>query len=165
MVTSLTLYLDISRHYNPKIKDLITRILGKFLRKEEESGEFVLSGSSFMALGFLISCLFFSKGLAVTSWLILIISDCLAAIVGITVGTPLANGKSVAGSGAFMVSAFLISIICYFLIGYNTTFGIIFISCLLTTLAEFYSKQIKVNDNLSIPLTYGFATLFFSLFV
>lgn len=165
LVASITLYLDISRHYNPKIKDLIKRILGKFLRKEEESGEFVLSGSSYMALGFLISCLFFSKGLAITSWMILIISDCLAAIVGVTVGTPLANGKSIAGSVAFMLSALLVSIICYFLIGYDTTFGIIFLSCLLATLVEFFSGVIKVNDNLSIPLTFGFTTVLLGLFL
>lgn len=165
LVTSFTLYIDISRHYDPKIKDLIKKILGDIIRKEEESGEFVLSGSSFMALGFLISCLFFSKGLAITCWLILIISDCLAAIVGVAIGTPLSNGKSLAGSVAFMLSSLLISVICHFLIGYDTTFMIIFLSCLVTTSLEFYSKQIKVNDNLSIPLSYGFTTVILSLFL
>jgi dolichol kinase len=94
VIAGITLYLDISRHYNPKIKELIKNIFGKIIREEEDSGQFVLSGASYMALGFLVSCLLFSKGLAITSWLVLIVSDCFAAIVGMNYGSPLFNGKS-----------------------------------------------------------------------
>jgi dolichol kinase len=159
LLTSATLYLDISRYYNPKIKDLIQRIFSNILREEEKGEKIALSGSSFMAMGFLISCLFFPKWLTITSWLILIVSDCLAALVGIKFGKPLSNGKSIAGFVAFFASSLLISIISYLLIDYQITFLSMIISCLLTSLIEFYSKAIRINDNLSIPLTYAFSTV------
>lgn len=163
IIAGITFYLDISRHYNQKIKGLIDNIFGKLLRPQENSGNFALSGASYMAFGFLISCLFFSKGLAITSQLILIISDCLAAIIGMQYGSSLYNGKSYAGSVSFFLSAVLISILTYFTIGYNTNFIIILISSLLATGVEFFSNDIKINDNLSIPLTYAFSTFFLSL--
>lgn len=163
IIAGLVLYLDISRHYNTKIKGLVDKFLGKFQRMEEKSGEFTLSGASYMAFGFLITCLFFSKGLAITSWLVLIISDCFAAIVGIKFGSPLFNGKSYMGAGAFFFSAMLISIMSYFVVGFSTNFFIIIISCALCTAVEFFSNQIKINDNLSIPLTYALSTFILSL--
>ena len=165
VIAGITLYLDISRHYNPKIKGLIKNIFGKIIREEEDSGQFVLSGASYMALGFLVSCLLFSKGLAITSWLVLIVSDCFAAIVGMKYGSPLFNGKSYAGAFSFFISSVLISVMTYFIIGYSTSFVIILISSLVTTIVEFFSDQIKVNDNFSVPLTYALVTFVLSLMV
>jgi dolichol kinase len=164
IIAGLTLYLDISRHYHPKIKGYVDNFLGKFLRAKEKNGEFALSGASYMAFGFLITCLFFSKGVAITAWLVLIISDCFAAIVGMKFGSPLFNGKSYMGSLAFFLSAMLISIMSYFVIGFSTSFLIIIISCFLCTLVEFFSEQIGINDNLSIPLTYALSTFILGLF-
>ncbi len=163
IITGLTLYLDTSRHYNAKIKGLVDNFLGKFQRIEEKSGEFSLSGSSYMAFGFLVTCLFFSKGLAITAWLVLIVADCFAAIVGMKFGSPLFNGKSYMGAAAFFLSAMLTSIMSYFVVGFSTSFFIIIISCLLCTIVEFFSDQIKINDNLSIPLTYALSTFILSL--
>lgn len=159
VIAGMTLYLDISRHYNKKIKGIIEKFLGKFLRIEENSGHFSLTGASYMALGFLITGVFFSQGLAIVSWLVLIVSDCFAAVIGMKFGYPLFNGKSYAGVITFFVSAVFISIMTYFTVGYSTNFFIILISSFLTTLVEFFSKQIKINDNLSIPLTYSLSTV------
>lgn len=159
IITGATLFLDISRHHNIKIQEWVEKFLGKFLRTKEASGNRVLSGSSYMATGFLISCIFFPKSLAITSWLILIISDSVAAIIGMKFGSPLFNGKSYEGAVAFFVSTFLISIMCYVAIDLRTSFFIIIMSSFLTSLVEFFSEQIKINDNLSIPLTYGFSTV------
>lgn len=163
IITGIVLYLDISRHYNNKIKDLITKIFGTLMREEEASGQFTPSGASYMALGFLLSCLLFSKGLVLVSWLILIVGDCFAAIMGMRFGSPLFNGKSLVGSASFFVSSVFISIMMYFIFPYNTGFFIILFSSLVATLVEFFSDQIKVNDNLSIPLVYCFTTFVLSL--
>ncbi len=163
LLTGITLHLDISRHYNDKIKVLVDNFFGKYIRTSEKSGTLKLTGASYMALGFLLSCLFFSKGLAITSWLILIISDCLAALVGLKFGKQLYNGKSLAGSGAFFTSSVFISILSYFFINYRTSFVIIILACAVATIAEFYSKEIKIDDNLSIPLSYCFITFVLSL--
>lgn len=163
IITIITLYLDISRHHNQKIKGVIDKFLGRFLRFKEKSGSFSLSGSSYMALGMLTSCLLFSKGLAITSWFILIISDCFAALMGMKFGIPLLNGKSYIGSVAFFISAIFISIISYFIVGYSTSFFTIIISSFLATFVEFFSKQLAVDDNLSIPLTYCLSTVIWGL--
>ncbi len=163
IITGFTLYLDISRYYNPKIKEVVDKIFYKYLRQKEKNNSLSLSGASYMALGLLTSCLFFSKGLAITSWFILIISDCIAALIGVKYGTPLQNGKSLYGSGAFFVSSVFISVVSYFFINYHTRFVIIILSSAVVTLVEFYADQIKINDNLSIPLSYCMTTFILSL--
>lgn len=153
------LIIDITRHYDLRVRSYTDKFFGKLMRPEESSGSFRLSGSSFMAVGFFVTALFFSKGLAISSWLILIISDSLAAVVGTKIGKPLWNGKSLEGSIAFLVSAIFISMLVYFFIGYNTSFMVLILSSLIVTVCEFYSKQISINDNLLIPVVYCFATV------
>ncbi|WP_392505757.1 diacylglycerol/polyprenol kinase family protein [Rickettsia sp. 2024-CO-Wats] len=162
IITAITLYLDISRHNNAKISEFVTRFFSTVIRLEENNGSFALSGVSFMMLGFFLTALLFPKNLVICSWLILIISDCLAALVGVKIGNSLGNGKSIAGSITFLVSAIFISILVYFYLGYNTSFIIIIISCIGATVAEFYSKDLRINDNLSIPLSYCISTAILS---
>ncbi|MCC8371200.1 MAG: SEC59/DGK1/VTE5 family protein [Rickettsia endosymbiont of Pseudomimeciton antennatum] len=162
LLTVCVLYIDIARHYNLYVKKFTDRFLRKFMRPEERSGSFRLSGGSFMAIGFFLTALLFSKGLAISSWLILIIADCLAALVGTKIGKPLENGKSLEGSIAFLTSAIFISMLVYFFIGYHTSFTVIIISSVVTTIGEFYAKDLLINDNLLIPLTYCFSTIIFT---
>ncbi|MDN3030706.1 MAG: SEC59/DGK1/VTE5 family protein [Candidatus Tisiphia sp.] len=162
LLTACVLYVDIARNYNLYIKKFTDRFLRKFMRPEEQSGLFRLSGSSFMAIGFFLTALLFSKGLAISSWLILIIADCLAALVGTKIGKPLENGKSLEGSIAFLISTIFISMLVYFFIGYHTSFTVIIISSVVTTIGEFYAKDLLINDNLLIPLTYCFSTIIFT---
>lgn len=164
-VTAATLYLDISRHSNIKISEFVTKFFAKIMRTDESNGSLALSGSSFMMLGFFLTALLFPKNLVICSWLILIISDCLAALVGTRIGNTLNNGKSLAGSGAFLASAIFISILVYFYLGYNTSFIIIIISSITATAAEFYSKDLRINDNLLIPISYCLSTAIFSYII
>lgn len=159
LIVIFTIYLDISRNYNQKIKDLIDKFFKKFMRENEKSGLLRLSSASYMAMGLFLSALFFPKGLAITSWFILAISDSVAALVGMKIGTKTVNGKSLAGCLAFFVSAFFISIISYMFIGYDTSFVIIVLACKITTIVEYYSSQMKIDDNLSIPLSYCIVTV------
>ena len=162
IITAITLYLDVSRHDNAKISEFVTRVFSKVIRLEENNGSFALSGISFMMFGFFLTALLFPKNLVICSWLILIISDCLAALVGVKIGNSLSNGKSIAGSIAFLASAIFISILVYFYLGYNTNFIIIIISCIVATAAEFSSQDLRINDNLSIPLSYCLSTAILS---
>ncbi|WP_419235039.1 hypothetical protein [Rickettsia endosymbiont of Nabis limbatus] len=165
IVTAATLYLDISRHSSIKISEFVTKFFTKIMRADESNGSFALSSSSFMMLGFFLTALLFPKNLVICSWLILIISDCLAALVGTKIGNSLNNSKSFAGSVVFLLSAIFISILAYFYLGFNTSFIIIIISSVATTAIEFYSKDLKINDNLSIPLTYCFSTAILSYII
>lgn len=153
-----TIYIDVHRNFDNKIKDVTTKVFGEILRPQEESGNFNLTGSTYMALGFLITALLFEKGLAITSWLVLIISDTMAAVIGTRFGKRLPNGKSYIGSFTFCFSAIIISIVTYFVISYNTNFFLIIFSSAVSTLVEFFSKSTKIDDNLSIPLSYAIST-------
>ncbi len=162
LLAACVLYLDVSRHYNSRIRKFTDKFFSRFMRDHEQSGSFALSGSTYMVLGFFITALLFSKGLAIASWFILIISDTLAALIGAKIGIKMENGKSLEGSVAFLASAIFISMIVYFYIGYNTSFSIIIVSSIIATLSEFYSKELSVDDNLSIPVTYCISTVIFS---
>lgn len=154
LLTAFVLCVDISRHYNCKIKALTDKIFAKLMRKKEQSGSYNLSGASFMISGFFLTSLFFSKELAITGWFILIISDSAASLIGVKIGTIKINGKSLEGSMAFFSSAIFISIFCYCYIKYNASFLTILISCFVTAMAELYSAKINIDDNLLIPITY-----------
>lgn len=162
LLAVFVLYIDTARHYDFRIRKYIDKFFSRLMRPSEQSGTFTLSGSTFMIVGFFLTALLFSKGLAISSWFILIISDCLAALIGIRIGKQLKNGKSLEGSIAFLVSAIFISMVVYFFIGYHTSFIIIIISSIVATISEFYSKELAINDNLSIPLSYCFSTVVFS---
>jgi dolichol kinase len=76
---------------------------------------------------------------------------------------PLKNGKSLVGAGAFFISSVFISTVIYFFVSHPTSFIIIIFSSLMATLAEFYAGQIKINDNLSIPVCYCLTTVILNL--
>lgn len=111
---------------------------------------------------FLVSCLLENKFLFILPMLILAISDPIAAILGINItnhnGRITIAGKKLnktwLGSGAFMASSFVISLIAlYFKTGYINmgTLGLALIIGIVTTLAELISW--RGSDNLSIPLS------------
>lgn len=165
LLTCVVLYLDICRHYNTQIQIWTNKIFARFMRKSEQSGSFALSGASFMICGFFITSLCFSKGLVITSWLILIIADPAASLVGIIVGHHAISGKSLEGALAFMICAVFCSLLGSFYIGYQASLINILASCLMTTIIELYAKKIRVDDNLLIPLTYCSATSMLALII
>ncbi|MBP7190494.1 MAG: hypothetical protein KA998_04575, partial [Rickettsiaceae bacterium] len=146
---------DVARHYNKKIQDIVEIFFAPIIREHEKSGEYKLSGCSYMMMGFLITALFFPRPIVITSWLVLIISDSCAAIFGRHVGRPSKNGKSFEGSCAFFLSALFLSIIVFMIEGYPINFWILVISSLITTYVEYYSKQLGLDDNLTIPTSFA----------
>jgi len=155
VITGIAVSLDISRHYNPAIQAWVARFFTTIMRPDETSGNFKLSGVSYMFLGFFITCLLFSKGVAISAFLVLIVSDTFAALVGKKIGKPMANGKSIEGSIAFAASAMLIGMLAYTFHTYGTTFSGIVIASGVTTWVEYNADRFDINDNLAIPVTFG----------
>lgn len=123
-------------------------------------GSYLLPVSIYLT--FLISNLSDNKFLFILPMLILAISDPMASILGINIvnynnkikifGHKL--GKTYLGSGAFLVSSFLISIIAFyfhFALFDLKTFGLALIIAIVGTLAEMMSW--RGSDNLTIPLS------------
>lgn len=158
IATTIIAYIDIYRHNNKQIQYIVENFLGKILRSEERWYN-KLTGSTWMFLGLTISAIIFKKEITILSWLVLFISDALAALVGARFGKiKLIYGKTLEGSTVFFTTSLFIAIL------YNNIFNILegensivvlILASLVSTLTELFAKKIYINDNLSIPISYG----------
>lgn len=142
------------------IQNLTKKILGRIMRVHEDVTVFkfsALSGSFYFTLAVLTSVVLFPKNIAITSILIMIFSDTMAALIGKTLGKHKILDKSIEGCLAFLIT----TIILLYLYDLLSTYEIILISFILT-LVELYSKKLKIDDNLSITLISGSLLLIFS---
>ncbi len=162
-ITIFIVALDYMRGKNPSIKILFAKIFGKILRPHELDGT-KLCGASWVFLGATINFAIFSPVIAVTSFLILVISDALAALVGKAVPSQVFFEKSFAGSAAFFISALIILIACG--ISYHCSFsfylfGIFTVFCV--TIIEARPSLLKIDDNFSIPIIFSMVMSFFDI--
>jgi dolichol kinase len=115
-----------------------------------------LSGASYMLVGALFSILIFNQTTFVTAYTILMISDTLAAIIGLSFGKhKLIGNKTIEGTLAFFISALTIALI------FGASIYLAIIACIFTTIAELFAKKLKIDDNLLVPLSYGITLLVF----
>jgi len=158
-VCSLIILVDYYRHKSEKIAKIFNLIFGKVLRDHERDG---LCGATYFSIAAIIIFSFFPKVIAINAFLILAISDSLAAILGKKIRSQPFFEKSLAGSLAFGVSAFLITIIngvilnqkiLYFLFCAIATFA--------TTIIEARPSLLRTDDNLTIPLTFSLVLMAF----
>ncbi len=109
-----------------------------------------LSGASFLLIGALLTILIFNESTFITAYFILMISDTLAAIIGLLFGKhELVGNKTLEGTLAFFISSLAIVLI------FETSIYVAFIACIFTTIVELFAKKLKIDDNLLIPLSYG----------
>jgi dolichol kinase len=145
------LLVDLLRHYHSGMAFLFRKyFLGKVLREEERG---TLMGSTYFLFSTLLVILLFPKPIAITSLLILILSDTAAALVGKGIGKRSIFGKTLEGSLAFFFSSLLI---VWLYPNLNRFWGSL--AALGATVIEVL--PIKVDDNLTIPLVAG-AIMFF----
>jgi len=145
------LAVDLLRHFHSGMASLFDRFFfGRVLRKEEKS---TLMGSTYFLFSSILVILLFPKGIAITSLLILILSDTAAAVVGKGVGRIRIFGKTMEGSSAFLLTSLLI---VWLYPDLNRLAGTL--AALGGTLIELVPT--RLNDNLTIPLVTG-AILFF----
>ncbi len=101
-------------------------------------------------IGILLPFLFFTKDVAIAAVLFLIYGDFFAELIGTKFGkTKIFRKKSLEGSLGCFVSCFIIGLIL------NLNLILIIIGSLAATLAELYSKLIKLDDNLTIGVVAG----------
>lgn len=138
-------------------RDIYKRYFGKMLRKhEKKTKKIFLNGASWVLISAVLVVLVFPKILAITGFTILIISDICAALIGRKFGkTPLFN-KSWEGTSAFIVSAMLVVSVYTYLFSAPWTFWAFgLLGAVVAGFAEAASKVLKVDDNLSIPISFG----------
>jgi dolichol kinase len=143
--------IDLLRHFHTGTASLFKRyFFGKVLREEEKP---TLMGSTYFLFSTILTVLLFPKSIAITSLLILILSDTAAALVGKGIGRIRIFGKTLEGSAAFFVTSLLVVWLYPNLNRFSGT-----LAALGGTLIELL--PIRLNDNLSIPLVTG-AIMFF----
>ncbi|MBL6664454.1 MAG: hypothetical protein ISQ34_01265 [Rickettsiales bacterium] len=162
ILTAIMVSIDILRQHSKKFGDIFVALFGKILRSKEIEGG--LCGASYVGLS---SCFCFSlfKGeFAVTAFLILTISDMLAAIFGKSLQSREFFEKSKAGSVTFFASAMLVLVGCgsfynldwwFYVLG---TFGVFVV-----TMFEARPSFIKIDDNFAIPVGFCLVMTFFDI--
>ena len=124
---------------------------GKYLKEKEQNKP---TGSTFYAVGALVTILSFHKEVAICSLLVLCISDPVSALVGRRLGRHPLSGKSVEGTLAFFCSSLII--LMFFSVGLSVALPVAFI----VTLTELFTPGF-LDDNLTIPIMTGLALTIF----
>ena len=139
--------LDYGRHHIDLLRRIYTYYFTVFTRPIEYRN---LSGASWVVIGAALTTLIFNENTAIIGLLVLSLADSAAAIIGLKFGKTYLFNKSLEGSAAFFIVAFLIVFYlspAFFLINLITVSA--------ATAVELFSTA-RMNDNLFIPLVTAF---------
>jgi len=126
-----------------------------FLLRDNEKYGYI--SSNWFLLGCFLSVLLFQKEIAMLAITVLIFGDAFAALIGMKFGKhKFKNGKSWEGTIGFIGVSYLLLAGFYLVLNLTLSFvAAALIVIPITAVAEVYSKQIKIDDNLLIPLIFG----------
>ena len=141
---------------------LYGKLFGKMLRKKIRPGQWIVSGGVPVLVSALVVNLFFAPYIAAVAMAILLAGDAAAALVGRKFGRHLIiNGKTLEGTLAFITAAYLAAAVVLLsvkaaMIDYVLLLPVVAVGAL----AELFQNQLKLDDNLLIPLS---SAVFFQL--
>ncbi len=119
----------------------------KYLKEKELKKP---TGSVFFMVAALVVVILFRKEIAVSSLLVLCVSDPLSSLVGRRLGKHRLFGKSVEGSLAFFGSALIILVLS------SISPSVALAAAFVSTLTELFTPRF-LDDNLTIPIVTGLA--------
>ncbi|MBR9976464.1 MAG: dolichol kinase [Bacteroidetes bacterium] len=165
-LTVLFVVADVLRSYHAPSFVLYERIFGRMLRPHEKTlQKKTLNGASWVLISATFCVLVFPKLITITAFAILIISDTTAALVGRRFGTKKFNDKTLEGSTAFVLSAFVVILFTPKVAHAPAEYLIACISAIIGALAEVFSFDI-IDDNFAIPVSIGAALwLLYAIFL
>lgn len=148
------LALDVGRHYAAPVRRLFTTVFGPLLRSHERDRHAKrLNGGTWVLIASTLSILLFPKLIAIVAFLILIVSDLAAALVGRKFGRRRFLGKSAEGSGAFLLTALLVIAVTPKIAYLPGEYLVGAAAGLAATLVE--AGVPWIDDNLAVPMTVG----------
>lgn len=155
-VTVFSTVIDVGRHYWPGLRTVVNKIFGPILREHErDSKKKLLSGATWVLLSGFLCVLVFPKLITVTAFAILIISDASSALYGRTFGKRKFLDKSLEGSMAFIVSAWVVVLIAPKATHSPLEYAAASIGALVGAVVEAASVRLRLDDNLSVPVSIG----------
>jgi len=147
----VAIVIETLRHFIPAVKAWFERRMGNIFRDFESR---TLTGASYVVFGAFLAVLLFDKRIAITVLFFVSISDALASLIGIKFGGKLRFfGKSLAGSGAFLISAVIIAMLAL-----PDDPPAALLGALVATIVEALPLRIagnKLDDNLTVSLSSG----------
>lgn len=146
---------EILRRYSVIGKKITQLCLGRILRQHESAqGRPHLTGAFYVTLAVLMALLIFSKPVAMSAIVIMLLADTAAALVGRKFGTHKIGDKSWEGSIAFFIVSFLILKLSP-LWGLDLTMIEVLVLSVMASLVELVSGYLKMDDNITIVLGAG----------
>ena len=159
-VCSSIILIDYYRHKSQKIAKLFDSIFSKILREHERTK---LCGATYFSIAAILIFSFFPKIIAINAFLILAISDSLAAILGKKIKSKPFFEKSLAGSIAFFASALIVVFITGLIFNEEILYYLFAtIAIYATTIIEARPSLLRLDDNLTIPLTFSLILIIFN---
>ena len=144
----IAMCVEVLRFHWHVFRELFNGLLGRLLRDHEITQ---LTGSTYLLIGCFLTVLLFDKWIAMVALLCLVVSDALSAVVGKKWGKHFIwKERSIEGLAVFVISATA----CLFIVpGSRIVPGLIGIitACIMDVFVH------GINDNLTIPLSAGFA--------
>ena len=160
-IAIIFIFLDYQRHHTGFLRKITHGVFSNILRNHEHNE---LSGVSYTLISACIVFSFCPKMTAINAFTILAISDSIASLIGRKIKSNSFFEKSIAGTSAFAISAILI--IIFYGIYFNQKFHYYifgFIGVFVATMIEARPSLLKLNDNLTIPLSYSIVVVLFEM--
>lgn len=156
-LTIIFTLMDYYRRKNTTLKKLFS-YFHHLMRASESRMNPEFTGTTFMLWGMLVTTFFFPKEIAIESWIVLAFADSTAALVGKQFKS---EGKSLLGALSF----FCMALVCvgayhHWVLGLPMHWVSGIAVCAITTLAEYYARQIYLDDNFLIPVAFCCAATF-----
>lgn len=132
-------------------------LFGKMLRKEVKPGMWLVSGGAFVLAAALLVNLFFPPFIAAASLAVMLTADAAAALIGRKFGRHKApNNKSWEGVAAFILVGYGALAVILTITGAPAGYYIAGIAAIIPAAgAELFQKQLRIDDNFTIPLCVG----------
>lgn len=157
LATIASIILDVMSHKVESFRKLYLTLFGKLLRHHEtQNDKLLLNGASWVLIAAFVCILIFPEYIAITAFSILIISDTAAALIGRKIGKRKFLDKSVEGTMAFIVSGIIVVAVVGLV--YNLPFAFFCAGAggaIIGGIVEAASIRLRMDDNLSIPLSVG----------
>jgi len=157
LATILSIILDVMSHKVEAFRKFYLTLFGNLLRHHEAQNEtLLLNGASWVLIAAFVCILIFPQYIAITAFSILIISDTAAALIGRKIGKRKFLDKSVEGTMAFILSG--IMVVTFVGLVYNLPVAFYYAGfggAILGGIVEAASIRLRMDDNLSIPISVG----------
>ncbi len=154
-VAAVFFIVDLARYYHTPTREWFYRWFGWLLRKHEsDHTKKRFTGATNILLSAILCVFIFPKIITINAFAILIISDTTSALIGRRFGRKKFFSKSLEGSLAFFLSAIAVVLVAPKIEGLPLEYIIGIASGAVGAIVE--SLSVKIDDNISIPLSIGF---------